>query len=770
MASQYGSSSAPRKKMVTYGMPSRKRRNDNVAFVSESSAPAPRQKKPLGNISMSSNIENAKAQHGQSKLMSPNQEPYTSRQQNDDARKRRHSAAFATDTAATMPVSQATEMGPNKSSRTPREPHDHRANHPRAHPVVKASSTTTELNPPSPIMPIRAGLGSPDGKHVERVSLSRLEMAGSGESQGSQPPLRRARLIDALVAQRADSPEMETCPSGGSSSPSVNTNQDDLSQPQSSIGQRDSQSRRFDTRGMTAKGRKIKFTYSQSRGLQSSSNKPETPSANGYADENDIFELSPARMSPPPRSPSPVEEAEEKENSKHAIQSVHELRRAGAKNRFSDEMDDLLSRIGSPGPSPSTMRRNGLCELVRMLQKEEFASQFRDHASRDNIAKDIRGEKDTISGFVLAAVLVIFLSSNLAPHLLRQLAEDRIGLWLGQLLTIQEDIATIAAQRSMNVPKATRTSLAGVKKILVGMSIWHGHTILSLSPRTVALQLLNILFRSSDAQYLHQIVLDSSKDIAKLADYYAHEGSVDDIDFAIIISILEAQSSLATVAGHPVSDTQRQASRVAKFLQVTLQRWPHGRRELDAALLKLATNTTNNEAGAMAFDNVGLLSNLADCIGSGFGFVKNAIGNARFESFLYDELLLILGILINILEHCPDARASANGRPLKNLVALWLDNQILMNEADSVEKSKLSVALGYLAVLLGYAFLSRPGWTETPDHVKLPSIRDLVDSIQEFIVMYKSVDNRVHELEGLVGELLRQDQQERRQAQRRRLA
>ncbi|KOS17292.1 hypothetical protein ESCO_006345 [Escovopsis weberi] len=292
----------------------------------------------------------------------------------------------------------------------------------------------------------------------------------------------------------------------------------------------------------------------------------------------------------------------------------------------------------------------------------------------------IQDEKDIVSAFALTAVLVIFLSSNAAPHLLRQLAEDRIGLWLGGLFATEDDITKIAAQRSTNVSKATRSSLSGVKKILLQMPIWHNYAVSDLSPRTVALQLLNILMRSSDAKYLLQIVSDSSKDLAALANTYQDGGSTDDLDFALLISILETQSGLAAMIGHQMSDMQQQASRVAKFLQVTLERWPTRRGELDASLLKLATNTTNHETGSVVFNDVGLLSSLADCICSGFGFVKSAMGSNRFESSVYDELLLILGIMINVVEHCADARSSARGRPLECLVTMWLENQTLMNE------------------------------------------------------------------------------------------
>jgi hypothetical protein len=64
------------------------------------------------------------------------------------------------------------------------------------------------------------------------------------------------------------------------------------------------------------------------------------------------------------------------------------------------------------------------------------------------------------------------------------------------------------------------------------------------------------------------------------------------------------------------------------------------------------------------------------------------------------------------------------------------------NQADSEEKSKVSVAFGYLAVILGYLCLEDRG-------------RRAIDSIREFIGLYRTIDPKVHELEGLAQELRR---------------
>lgn len=72
-----------------------------------------------------------------------------------------------------------------------------------------------------------------------------------------------------------------------------------------------------------------------------------------------------------------------------------------------------------------------------------------------------------------------------------------------------------------------------------------------------------------------------------------------------------------------------------------------------------------------------------------------------------------------------------------------------------MEKSQLSVAVGYLAVLLGYLSLVGSVRRRLADRTGDEGVSGLIGSIQEFIGMYRSVDSKVHELEGLVNELQR---------------
>lgn len=510
--------------------------------------------------------------------------------------------------------------------------------------------------------------------------------------------------------------------------------------------------RNLDRRGTTPTNRKVRFTYSQSRTIASESQTPEVFESPFRGVENNLI-VEPRPKSPPPTDAFALDESDDDESAQPAIKSVHELRRAGANNRFADEMDDLIARIGLPSTNTPTMRRNALCELVQKLQRKEFLRQFRDHASRDTVVRDVGKETDPICGFALIAALICFLTSGPAPNLLRQLANDGAGKLLAGLLSMDEDIAVVAAQKKLNMSRMSRSSVGDVKTILQQLPIWHSYQPTRISPRTAALQLMALLSQCADAALLDQILLESQRAIVAVATWASEQGSFDDVDYALTVFTLQTQSSagvsprLNSDGGHPM--------RISSLLLRAIRRWPSGRIELDSAILKLALNTTNTEDEAAAFDDPHLSAKLAIRISELFASVHATIGVGKLESEKYDELLLMLGVMINIMEHCPPARRAVNENAMDKLMTLWQENQQSVGEADSVNKSKLSVAVGYLSVLLGYMCLAGQAREHLENRVGRNALHSLRSSIQQFVHLYKAVDNKAHAMDNLVEELKR---------------
>ncbi|KAG6048156.1 hypothetical protein E4U17_007229 [Claviceps sp. LM77 group G4] len=558
---------------------------------------------------------------------------------------------------------------------------------------------------------------------------------------------RRPRLIDALITDDANVP-FET-----DSAQPISPERRSAEELQS-LSTHGVRARILDRRGITTINRKVRVTYRESRTIARVSTSESFRSHTGNVDNDlDSLIVGPRSLPPSPTDAFALDESEREGCTQPAIKSVHELRRAGLNNRFADEMDDLLYRIGVPSSDVSTMRRNALCELVQKFQRKDFLRYFRDHASRDRIVRDVGKEMDPVCGFALITALICFLNSGPAPNLLRQLANDGVGQLLARLLPVDDDIAVMATQKKLNMSRITISSLREIKTILQHLPIWHGYQPENISPRTAALQLMAFLSRFADAPLLDQILLESQRAIIDVATWASEQGSFDDVDYALTVFMLQTQSTagvsprLNSDGGHPM--------RISSLLSKAIRQWPSARTELESAVLKLALNTTNTEDEATAFDDPQLSAKLATCIGELFASVHATIGLGRLENESYDELLLMLGVMINIMEHCSSARRGVSGNAMGKLMKLWQDNQQSVAEADSVNKSKLSVALGYLSVLLGYMCLAGQAREHIESCVGPNALRSLKHSIQQFAHLYKAVDSKAHAMDALVEELSR---------------
>ncbi|KAF4120130.1 Wings apart-like protein regulation of heterochromatin [Geosmithia morbida] len=378
--------------------------------------------------------------------------------------------------------------------------------------------------------------------------------------------------------------------------------------------------------------KKVRQTYSQMRSIRSDAQPEGDILALSGDPNNDPLLSSPSRPNPGSFA-APADEFDfdnSDEDQAVTIKSVHELRRAGANNRFADEMEDLLSRIGTPR-QPASLRRNALLELAQKLQRQEFSLQFRDHSARDTIAKNIGDEEDIISGFAMAASLVVFLSSNNAPNLLQQLVEEKIGELLGRLLRVSEDVVSIAGQRKTNLSKTGRGTVAGVKAYLQRMNIWHGYEPRELSPRSIALQLHHILQRNLEVRLRSDMIKNLEDGFASIAEDQAQRVSPDASLTPLVVLIMEAERG-AAITVLTSNQLHRRASNIALFLKNALAMWPDNRGDMQSATLKLAIDTTNAEVGAEAFSSQSLLAGIARAARLGLDEVQKATQRQAFDT------------------------------------------------------------------------------------------------------------------------------------------
>jgi hypothetical protein len=371
-----------------------------------------------------------------------------------------------------------------------------------------------------------------------------------------------------------------------------------------------------------------------------------------------------------------------------AVQSLHELRQAGANSRFSDEMADILDRIGSPSTKPSSLRRGALLELAQKMKEKSFRLQFRNHSGDGDLFKGLSTERDLVAGYAIVCILTTLLATSLSQLLFVQLQSEGITHLLLLLLEETSDVSAIVKDRKRNVSRNAQATLSTIKDAILKLPIWEPTSPTLLSPRTLALKALDLLarqptataaetelFSSSVTDHLFTIVSDYAN-----PDRWEFPAKPESIDFYLALHLLEHHSVSAMQSSTGARWTTELLPTLADVLGVALQRPVDKFDDLETTTLKLTLNMTNNnhETPAM-FVNKGLLRDLAEAACRTFDVVNKSIMDDAFLSKVLDSLILMLGVKINFCEHhSPAARDLMNAgdgeiSPLNRLIRVFLE-------------------------------------------------------------------------------------------------
>ncbi|SPN98864.1 uncharacterized protein DNG_01904 [Cephalotrichum gorgonifer] len=580
--------------------------------------------------------------------------------------------------------------------------------------------------------------------HVVAPIPRRRESSASSADEQSPPRPKRprsGRIIDALVDQAEESSDDEFMHAGV---PRARQDEATSSLARSEISE--SPSRRADPTPKTPGS--VKFTYGAQRSI--------LQVAGSGDPHGDIALMPPLPVSLPKASSSglefsfsPPEESEDEDTShKGAVRSIHELRQAGANNRFADEIDDLLERIGSPRKEGVSLRRNALLEMALKLHQKHFLRQFRDYGTHGRLFDQLDQEDDIASGFALVSALLTLLTANAAPRASKYL-QAGISKLLRKLLCHEEDISSMANQRSMNLSRNTRATITSLKSAMLKLDVWDSPVPTTISPRSLSLKFISVAFKSPDGPACKDAFGDLADDLFSILRLVTEPSFLEDCsdaeraDCVLVASVLQELSVGAVTSKQSDRWTEDYPVTISAALDAALQRRSSLLGSFEDSLLKLAMNCTNNsEPAASAWAQPGRLDNLARSTCTCFSSVKDAVTRGEWDADGYNRLLLILGLMINLCEHTASSRMSLEDDVLDSLIRAYLESYSSTKEADSVEKTQLNVAVGYLAIVLGYLSLSTPVRQRLEAMNRMDGLDRIADSISEFLAFYESVDNR----------------------------
>ncbi|KAI1491126.1 hypothetical protein F5X96DRAFT_495791 [Biscogniauxia mediterranea] len=445
------------------------------------------------------------------------------------------------------------------------------------------------------------------------------------------------------------------------------------------------------------------------------------------------------------------------------LRDIHELRQAGANSRVADAMQDLIDQMGIPSTKPSSSRRSALLQVAEKIKDKTFMRQCRDHGVEATMLKDVAKETDTISGFLILSILTTIVAKWPSAHITRLLVLEESGHLFARLLGVHDDIKKIARDRKSNLSKRSQNSIVAIQNTLRELSIWDGADPTQLSPRSLAIKCLHLLttqktgvadaaiFSLAVTEQLFEVLSDATQ----TSEYWDYPNTVESIDLFGSLSVLDFYAvGIADVQSENNEWAAKYLPVVAGIFGMSLQIPARENKRLESSVLKLVINLTNNSLGAPEiFASKGVLPALAGSISDNFTQVLTSISQDAWTDGILDGLVLRIGILINFAEHSSLVRQIVNDchhegkQPVNDFIRLFLENHRRTSEADSMEKSHLNVAFGYLSVLLGYLSLHAPVRQKLKANHSARSIGPLIDSIREFIAHYEKVESAMDESE-----------------------
>lgn len=545
------------------------------------------------------------------------------------------------------------------------------------------------------------GRTSPSGKLLQSKALSKP--AGIHKRTRKSPEkLPRQRLIDSLVKQSIQDGDMtEDVLSSdeseiSSSLPSSFTppTRTGPSRDQSLAPEASGPAALTSSQGAQSTG--PKFTYSRQRSMLSEKDimqelafdmplQPSHTPDSGKTRRGASSALSPLKSFP---------EEEDDMESTPGIRSVHELRQAGANNRFLDEIEDLLDRIGTPATLPSSMRRAGLLDLASKMKNKEFERKFRANGVEQRLFLYLDQETDFIAGFVMVSILISLLVDSSMPHVVAQLRHQGITRLLSLLLENDTSITTLSNDRKTNMSKVGRASIAELQDMLLKLPIWEDLHPLAITPRTSALKCLELMIRQTreagDAgNIISKELITALFSILKSAEEnnsWEIPNARQAVDFYLVLSALESHSITARSTYDESIWISEYLPIVADTLHIALSRPIEGFGLLQVLILRLTLNVTNNNPKASdIFARESLMAVMGQAIVTKFKMISRFLTEEEF-SITMDHLILVLGVMINFAEWSSRSRNSLqalDGKPndpLGGMIQLFLDNQARTSE------------------------------------------------------------------------------------------
>ncbi|ETN40620.1 uncharacterized protein HMPREF1541_04897 [Cyphellophora europaea CBS 101466] len=400
------------------------------------------------------------------------------------------------------------------------------------------------------------------------------------------------------------------------------------------------------------------------------------------------------------------------------LKSIHELRQAGAVNRYDRDLDSLLEDIASP---TKAVRITGLMQLVRKLKEQAFKRHLLDQGKVARITDCIRAEVDIISASIMLLAFWTLAHSEAATgQLLNQLYQGILQL-PANLLQEGRPLSKIAKDRGENLSRALIGDLAEFEHHVLDQSASAGrqtsHIIISrIGIRAVEVMLRKLIASGDSVPPTPAPWLEAA--MKTIASHQARMGNAPnglETEHTESIRLLLAWLELSEASNGSIGKKLSRA-RVAEFGRQLgeLLSWARsGNAAIQHSCLKLVIELGNQKdsiTGLLA--SVGLSGSVFAIVEEHFPRLADRAVAGSFkdeddaDSDKLSSVILALGCLLDFVDSSEQVRVQMmESQPgedsrvdrLVTFFKLYVDET---DEAIDESKTAILIPFGYISLLL----------------------------------------------------------------------
>lgn len=435
---------------------------------------------------------------------------------------------------------------------------------------------------------------------------------------------------------------------------------------------------------------------------------------------------------------------ESDENNSQAIRSIHDLRAAGHKSRFLDDITRLLDDIKNPKPSTRSQRRMALIELSGTLADNDFVSRFIENGFDASIVAQFQfAGMDTLADMLVCVVLTRIAQAS--ASLLRGGVLD----FLAPLLDETRDITQIVRERKSNMSKVAQSDYLEFMGKVRSADLWEDCSPEYLSPCSIALMSIDCIVVTHRRNKNSGTIL-SPHTASKLVNLATgHASGSEHVSQAITNRALSALEAATTLDVESASSDVWSIEILAQVASALPRLLCTSSRSQELALRFCCSVTNDNKANSSVFSEPQTIQLIVSLIIDGFNSRK--ITSEVELGSDHDILVLALGLMINLTRVSEIAReraASAKDEGLAALVDIFVKGQEKAAESQSEEEMQAHIPYAWLSVLLGYICLDKRVRARVSGLLPGDNGTVLVDAVEGIALMSQQVDSQVAEEKG----------------------